>query len=166
MTPGQAITTSLRKSATFSGRAGRPEFWWTWGLLFPLVQLILLYRTLPQSSKYADIAMTLTLCALALPMISVGTRRLADAGVWRWFFVATFLFGVVAQLLYRIPVPRAGELDNLIVQFDDGAVPAAELGYYPFLRTLFEVMPWIGRPLALLCFILALLPTRTTNATE
>ncbi|MBK8439191.1 MAG: hypothetical protein IPL38_06645 [Rhodobacter sp.] len=26
----------------------------------------------------------LALCVLALPMMAVGTRRLADAGVWRW----------------------------------------------------------------------------------
>ncbi|MEO9575149.1 MAG: DUF805 domain-containing protein [Tateyamaria sp.] len=160
MGPVSALEMSFRKSFDFSGRASRSEFWWTWGLLYSAAMLIMHWRGLPTSGPNADILATVITIALALPMIAVGTRRLVDAGVWRWLFVLVFLFGVIAQFLYRIPVPAEGELQNLSVQFDDKTVPASELGHYPFLRVLFDIMPWVGRPLAILCLLLALLPTR------
>jgi len=160
MGPLSALDMSFRKSFDFSGSASRSEFWWTWALLYAVVMLLLLWRGLPNSGPTSDIVATVIVTALALPMIAVGTRRLIDAGIFRWLFVLVFVFGVIAQFLYRIPVPAEGALENLSVQFDDKTVPASELGYYPFLRTLFDIMPWIGRPLAILCLLLALLPTR------
>ncbi len=160
MGPGAAIATSLKRSLDFTGRSTRSEFWWTWGMLYPAALLILSWRALPFHGAVASGVATALLCGIALTMMAVGTRRLADAGVWRWLFVLVFLFGVFAQIIYRIPVPSEEALSNLTVQLDDASVPASDLGYYPYLRMLREIMPWIGQPLAILCLLLALLPSR------
>jgi len=162
MGPAEAIGNSSRKMFDYRGRASRAEFWWTWGMLYVAAMMILLYRGLPGTEIEIRIAATVILFAIALPMMAVGTRRLVDAGVWRWFFVLTFVFGIVAQFIYRIPVPSAESLANLNIQFDDRIVPASDVGYFPFLRALRDIMPWIGRPLAILCLLLALLPSRET----
>ncbi|MEM9350885.1 MAG: DUF805 domain-containing protein [Pseudomonadota bacterium] len=158
-----ALALSIRRSFDFTGRSGRAEFWWTWSVVYALSMLIMAWRGLPMTSQSAAYVATGLLCVLALPAIAVGTRRLADAGVWRWLFVVVFLFGIFAQIIYRIPVPSEEALATLSVQFDDTIVPASELGYYPLLRWLHDVMPWIGRPLALLCLLLALLPSRPSD---
>ncbi|MEM7723858.1 MAG: DUF805 domain-containing protein [Pseudomonadota bacterium] len=163
MGPVSALTTSFTRSFNFSGRASRSEFWWTWSLLYPAVWVIRFLRNHLVNATWFDGTLTVLLWIIAVPMIAVGTRRLVDAGVWPWLFVLVVIFGLVAQFLYSIPVPSSGSLDGLMVQFDDEIVPASEIGYYPYLLWLHDIMPWVGRPLAILCLLVALLPSRETR---
>ena len=160
MGPATALITSFRRSFDFSGRASRSEFWWTWVILYTVAQVILMVRGLATREQNTTSVATVILFALALPMMAVGTRRLADAGVWRWWFVAVFLFGIFAQIIYRIPLPHETSVGHIKLQFDDGVKTFSEMGYYPVLQWLRDAMPWLGYPAAILCLLFALLPSR------
>lgn len=92
----QSVRTCFGKYATFSGRAGRPEFWW-----FALLNVVL-----SSGASIIDFAMgsgsihlgwTLTLAqgpvqtvvtlALLLPTLAVGSRRLHDVGHSAWWLL-------------------------------------------------------------------------------
>jgi uncharacterized membrane protein YhaH (DUF805 family) len=68
---GQATSTCLSRSATFSGRASGPEFWW-----FFLFQILVSVA----ASMIGDTIAALVSLALLLPALAVGTRRLHDIG--------------------------------------------------------------------------------------
>ena len=97
----QSVTTCLRKYADFSGRAGRPEFWWF--ALFCLalslvVQLIL-----------GDWIAMLVNLALLLPSLAVGARRLHDMGKTGWL-----------QLVWLIPLVGWAVMIYFLVQPTEG----------------------------------------------
>lgn len=160
MGPATALTTSVRRSFDFSGRATRSEFWWTWCILYVVSQMIQFWRSLPTVQQGASWCTTALLCALALPVMAVGTRRLVDAGVWRWAFVAVFIYGVVAQVVYAIPLPHETSAADVMVQFEDQTLPISDLGYFPVLHWIRGAMPWVGYPAAIICLLLTLLPSR------
>src|SRR5690606_25184088 len=62
----EAVKACLNKYATFSGRAGKPEFWW-----FFLFQVLVLVVT----GMVSDILNALAGLALILPGLAVGARR-------------------------------------------------------------------------------------------
>jgi len=165
MGPTSALLATARGSFDFSGRSTRAEFWWSWIILLPIAQLLLAFRGLEGDRTASWWVMTVAIWLIALPLLAVGTRRLADAGLWRWLFVLVFHFGLLAKWLYSIPVPAEGAMDGLQVQFDDKTVAAENIGYFPALRLAHDVMPWIGRLLALLCLLLTLLPTHRQFST-
>jgi uncharacterized membrane protein YhaH (DUF805 family) len=72
----EAIKTCMRKYATFSGRAGRPEYWWF--MLF--VFLVSVVAQLVGGDQLNAIASLL----LLLPMLSAAARRLHDVGKSGW----------------------------------------------------------------------------------
>ncbi|MCG2595510.1 DUF805 domain-containing protein [Ramlibacter sp. XY19] len=80
----EAIKACFRKYADFSGRAGRPEFWW-----FALFQVLVLLVA-GMLGKFVHV---IVVAALFVPAIAVGARRLHDIGKSGWF-----------QLLYLIPL--------------------------------------------------------------
>ena len=81
----QSVTACLRKYTDFTGRAGRPEFWWL--ALFTLVLSLLVQMIL------GDIVAMLVNLGLLLPSLSVGARRMHDIGKSGWF-----------QLIWLIPL--------------------------------------------------------------
>lgn len=82
----QAVIRCVRdKYADFSGRAGRPEFWW-----FMLASLAL--GVVLNILHLAIIAMLVNL-ALVVPSFSAGARRLHDIGKSGWL-----------QLLWFVPI--------------------------------------------------------------
>ena len=83
-----ALVTSLRRAATFSGRASRWEFWcfmafyvWLWLLI-----LVLLF-SIP---VLAPVFMLAGLSAV-LPMLSVTVRRLHDLGRSAWWLLLSLV---------------------------------------------------------------------------
>ena len=74
----EAVKACLQKYATFSGRAGKPEFWW-----FFLFQVLVLVVT----GMVSDILNALAGLALILPGLAVGARRLHDIGKSGWFLL-------------------------------------------------------------------------------
>ncbi|HWI84279.1 DUF805 domain-containing protein [Ramlibacter sp.] len=81
---GQAIRNCLSNYATFTGRAGRAEFWWffLFNVLASMAASIIWHRL-----------GNLVSLALLLPSVAVGARRLHDIGKSGWF-----------QLLWFVPL--------------------------------------------------------------
>lgn len=73
----ESISVCFSKYATFSGRAGRPEFWWFF--LFQLLVGIATQALLP--TPLPDLVSLLLLC----PSLAVGARRLHDIGRTGWW---------------------------------------------------------------------------------
>lgn len=79
MSPIQAITTCLRKSFQFSGRASRSEYWWFLpiGIVVPFTALWFLASLRPDTSTFA---LGSTFFLTLSPLMAVTKRRLNDAG--------------------------------------------------------------------------------------
>lgn len=163
MSPVAALSSGLRGAFRFGGRASRAEFWWTWTILYVAAMMVIYYRSLPGTDPAVRVWCTVILCAIALPMISAGTRRLNDAGFWRWWFVVTFFVGVAAQLYY-FNKPTRLELQFWQVRMERADIDPWLSGYqiHDLLRWVDAALPWIARPLAILCLVLALFPSRMT----
>lgn len=89
MSFGAAVSSALSKYATFSGRAGRPEFWWF--TLFTLIVSIVsgVADTLLGIAFTNDLEVVnaLTGLLLLLPSLSVTARRLHDTGRSGWWML-------------------------------------------------------------------------------
>jgi uncharacterized membrane protein YhaH (DUF805 family) len=98
----QSIVICLKnKYVDFSGRAGRPEFWWF--ALFCLVAGLLVQVIL------GDIIAMLVNLALLLPSLAVGARRLHDIGKSGWFQLLWFIpFLGWAVMIYFLVQPTGG----------------------------------------------------------
>ena len=75
MTFIESVKTCFTKYADFSGRAGRPEFWW-W-FLFTILGTV---ACAALSDKLAAVFQV----AILLPTLAVGTRRLHDTNRSGW----------------------------------------------------------------------------------
>lgn len=96
-----AVRTCLQnKYASFSGRAGRPEFWWfvLFGIIARIVAIILDRILFGGNSVHVDTATgsmsmsynpgyigLLVALALLVPSIAVGSRRMHDIGKSGWW---------------------------------------------------------------------------------
>lgn len=80
----EAVRTVVNKYATFTGRAGRPEYWY-WVLLLVLVQVAVNIG----AQMIGAIALAGTLFSLAtlVPTIAVAIRRMHDVGKSGWFIL-------------------------------------------------------------------------------
>ena len=92
----------LKKDVEFSGRAGRPEFWW-----FVLANfLVSLVGALVAGVIHVPALSTLYSLAVLLPSLAVGARRLRDAGFSPWLLLLGLipLIGWIALIiLYIMP---------------------------------------------------------------
>ena len=73
-----SVQTVFRKYATFSGRAGRAEFWWYF--LFVVVVAVVL-------SLITWLLYVLFLLATIIPTLAVEVRRLHDTGRSGWWLL-------------------------------------------------------------------------------
>jgi uncharacterized membrane protein YhaH (DUF805 family) len=91
---GQAISHNLSNMTNFSGRAGRPEFWW-WVLAIWLLNLVVSLFTgglTGSDNGFLWFVGWVISIILTLATIAVGARRLHDTGKSGWL-----------QLLWLIP---------------------------------------------------------------
>jgi uncharacterized membrane protein YhaH (DUF805 family) len=93
----EAVTTCLKKYATFEGRASRAEFWWF--VLFTIIVGVL------AGAIFRHWVQSILNLALFVPSIAVGARRLHDIGKSGWL-----------QLLWLIPIIGWGILIYWAVQ--------------------------------------------------
>ena len=107
MGPAQAISTCLRKYATFSGRASRSEYWW-FAPLWLLIAFVIHSSFVPLINSYIGSLITtkthimwpfFLLIILCVPILSASSRRATDTGydiIWvGWGFSAIFFgFGL------------------------------------------------------------------------
>ena len=108
-----AVKRGFQKYATFSGRAGRGEFWW-WVLANSVIGTVLYLLTvglgIATASKPGQVigpggwafGILLVVWALAviIPNIAVTIRRLHDAGYSGWFYLFNVVgLGIVTLVL-------------------------------------------------------------------
>jgi uncharacterized membrane protein YhaH (DUF805 family) len=122
-----SVTQSIRqtfvtKYASFSGRAGRSEYWYSVLFMLVVLGLSVLGDTAIGAASGTSIPM-LTLVsslALVLPSLAVTVRRLHDIGRtgWWWFFGFVPFIGWLVLFVYSVlpgtasanrygPAPRA-----------------------------------------------------------
>ena len=86
----EAVKTVLRKYATFSGRARRPEYWWFY-LAYILTDIVLsTVDVILFSSEYGVLSPILNL-GMLIPSLAVGARRLHDIGRSGWWQLLIFI---------------------------------------------------------------------------
>ena len=99
MNPVEYIKICFRKYADFSGRAGRPEFWW-----FFLFQVIVLTAT-----SWIPVLSSIITLLLLLPSLAVGARRLHDLGRTGWWLLLALIpFVGWIPLLIMAVLPGTG----------------------------------------------------------
>ena len=109
-----ALTTVFRtKYATFSGRASRSEYWWSYlGMLvistllqvFSIVGAIALFSISESLASLAFLIGTVGLLALLPPSLGVSVRRLHDTGKSGWLLLLAFVpcIGFILLLVWFI----------------------------------------------------------------
>jgi|SRR3954469_3764473 uncharacterized membrane protein YhaH (DUF805 family) len=111
MSFGGAIRTVFHQYAEFSGRAGRPEFWW-WALFNLLVAAALNVLNVIRVGENAYLGSVIAGVwgvAVLLPSLAVAVRRLRDAGYgWGhlfWFLVP--IAGIVVLITLWVQPAKA-----------------------------------------------------------
>ncbi|HEY0952011.1 DUF805 domain-containing protein [Nocardioides sp.] len=97
MTFTESVQTCLRKYAGFSGRAGRPEFWWfmVFNVLVSFVTSIVDMAVFGSDAVWAGIGFgpdqgpfqLISAFLLLLPDLAVGARRLHDTARSAWWLL-------------------------------------------------------------------------------
>ena len=118
MTFIEAVQACFKKYATFTGRAGKAEFWW-----FFLFQIVVSFAL----SMVSEMLRGLAGLALLLPALAVGARRLHDIDKSGWL-----------QLLWLIPLIGWAVLIYWAVQ---PSGPANEYGDGPAAAGAADVVP-------------------------
>lgn len=131
---GQAVSRFFTKYATFSGRASRSEFWWSWLFFLALVTLIgvpigaIVGLTgtptasggvqLTAPGVIALVVGGLLFLGLIIPRISVTVRRLHDADYSGWFLLLVLIpqiGGLIVLILNILPSkPEGARFDRSI----------------------------------------------------
>jgi uncharacterized membrane protein YhaH (DUF805 family) len=98
MGPVEAVQTCLRKYVGFSGRAGRPEFWWFF--LFYIIVAGVAYA-IDSAVGSTGILYVIVVLALVLPGLAAEFRRLHDTGRSGWWILLSLipLIGGIALLV-------------------------------------------------------------------
>jgi uncharacterized membrane protein YhaH (DUF805 family) len=90
-------TVVLERYAEFTGRAGRPEFWW-----FVLANLIVgvVFGLLAYISLVFGVVVVVYYLAILIPSIAVASRRLHDSNKSGWWLLLWFVpFGNIVLIV-------------------------------------------------------------------
>jgi len=100
---GEAVKTVFSKYATFSGRAGRSEFWFF--VLFSIIVNIVL-NIIGQFSEMAGAVLSIIFfLGTIIPSIAVGARRLHDidrTGWWQLIALIPIVGTIVLIIFYAL----------------------------------------------------------------
>ena len=122
----EAVTTCIKKSFVFKGRARRSEFWW-WTLFSFIIGLAVSFVAdeIPDDNLLLTLLFTFGMLAfciyLGIANFAVSTRRLHDIGRSGWWYGATLIFGVVwaVWIVVKIVGSVVGMgVDNIDVESD------------------------------------------------
>lgn len=124
----QAVRTCLSNYVTFSGRAGRPEYWWF--VLFVVIGSAVsgvidgtLFGTpAGPSDPQARPLSTLFHLATAIPLLAAGWRRMHDTGRPGWYLLLPMLVSLAFLFSVLLGVFALGAMEAA------GADPAALTG--------------------------------------
>lgn len=145
MGPRQAIAACLRRYATFSGRASRPEFWWFVGAVW-LGSLLaagldrLLFGADPEDGGPLGLVFGL---ATLLPSLAVGWRRMHDTG--RMGIYLLYPVTILIGLGFAASVLGGIGLDTVPALEGPGLVALFGVMIL-FLLSPFIVLYWLLRP--------------------
>ena len=98
----QAIGVCFRKYATFSGRAGRREYWWFF-LFYAIVNLVI---------SFIPFVGFIVWLALLLPSLAVTARRLHDTDRSGWWALLPFGLGLAGLVIGSVLLVLSGESDT------------------------------------------------------
>ncbi|MEZ5906561.1 MAG: DUF805 domain-containing protein [Geminicoccaceae bacterium] len=119
----QAVRTCLGKYVTFSGRAGRPEYWWF--ILFVMLGVLVpsLIDGFVFGSEAGSLSPLTSLFQLLtfLPVLAAAWRRLHDSGKPGWYVLLPMAVSLVFSLAMLSGVTAFG-----VVEAE--GVPADQLG--------------------------------------
>ena len=124
MTFQEAIVAVFRKYAEFTGRAGRPEFWW-WVLFSTLVSSVLNAFNVftPEGTVYVGASLSgVWGLAVLLPSLAVTVRRLRDAGR-QWTELFWLLLPLVGLIILIVHLCEPSKHDALVGPVKQAAVP-------------------------------------------
>lgn len=110
MSFGQAVSTCLRKYATFKGRARRSEFWgfelFHLLVVMALGVLMAVSELIPGDASRVVVGLLACLAyfALLLPSISVCVRRLHDTGCSGWWYLSVLIpyFNIITSIVLLV----------------------------------------------------------------
>ena len=97
----QAIGVCFRKYATFSGRAGRREFWW----------FFLFYAIVWIATSFIPFVGFIVWLALLLPSLAVAARRLHDTDRSGWWVLLPFGLLLAGLVIGMVLLILSGESD-------------------------------------------------------
>ena len=95
----QAIGVCFRKYATFSGRAGRREYWWFF-LFYAIVNLV---------ASFIPVVGFVIWLAVLLPSLAVTARRLHDTDRSGWWCLLPFGLGLAGLVIGSALLVLSGE---------------------------------------------------------
>ena len=109
MSFGQSISTCFSKSATFTGRASRSEFWWFY----------LLYVIVASAANFTDmyilnsnyILTAIVVLAFILPVLAASARRLHDTSKSGWMLLLGLIpcVGGIVLLVFFVQAPTPAD---------------------------------------------------------
>ncbi|MGS4945052.1 DUF805 domain-containing protein [Meridianimarinicoccus sp. RP-17] len=145
MGPQQAIAVCLRKYATFSGRASRPEFWWFMGALWlGSAVMAVLDATLFGADPDAGGPLSLIFgLATFLPGLAAGWRRMQDTG--RMGLYLLYPVTIMIGLGFAASVLEGTGLADMPVLEGPGLFALLAVMIL-FLLSPFIVLYWLLRP--------------------
>jgi uncharacterized membrane protein YhaH (DUF805 family) len=151
--PLQSITTCLRKSFDFSGRASRAEFWW----FAPVAICVVVYgfadewffRLLDNMFGRTDVLVSILigLIVALLPVYAALSRRVRDTGLPGRLALALPIWALVGPFL-SIAIDKSPTL----------SIPGKSRGMPEFQYVSFVYLGLFG-----IFLLVALLPTRNRN---
>jgi uncharacterized membrane protein YhaH (DUF805 family) len=159
MSFSEAVTTCLRKFATFSGRASRPEYWWFalfvlgGGVILAFLDAALFgvraVQVEPGVVEYTSEGFLSTGFALVtlLPWLAAGWRRMHDSGRSGLHLLYPLIvmigIGGFASLLAGLDTVLAGDLRAIL--FGASAL-VMHVAFLIFLISPAIVVYWLTRP--------------------
>ena len=147
MSFGAAIRACFRRGLTFSGRAGRPEFWWFFLFVnLGLVAAAEIDTTVFGMSGAAPVS-GLFLLAVFLPLLAAAWRRMQDtgrSGLYVLYPLIVFI-GVTSYIgmIGGAGLTEASNVQDVIVTLG-GLV--AVIGMFVFMISPLLVLWWLSRP--------------------
>lgn len=133
MSFAEAVKTCFSKYFRFSGRAGRPEYWWFFlfvlvgGLVFSLADSVL-FGLDPETGENRQVLAGLFQLATAIPLLAAGWRRMHDAGYPGWYLLLPMLVSMATMFFLLSGVFAFGMMEQATNSPDALRGPAALLG--------------------------------------
>jgi uncharacterized membrane protein YhaH (DUF805 family) len=120
MSFSESISTCLSKYATFSGRAGRSEFWW----FYLFTTLMNWGATIVGYQVGVGILLSVIVCIIFfVPLWAVSSRRLHDTGRSGWWTLLVItVFGAIPVIIWwakatpTVPQPNASSSSHSAVK--------------------------------------------------